>query len=548
MHAHNETLRVLHTIYRTTLDATLSLDRAIPEITTPLYPHQATLIKGMHDYRARMTYGVQIDDHALKSRVGIIGDPSGTGKTLSVLGYLASDTQQYPTTELTPYSTPYFYTQKVIYPQATANLIVVPSHLFGHWQDEIKKHTTIQYVGIDTRGKLKNDMVETILHSTFVLTTNKCYRFVQEYATRHHITWNNIVIDEPLFIQLKASDPTLAFQFLWLISYQWHPLLFRNALKKSQLLFLDENIHPELHEMLLENITEEQHIFPSQYMKHYTECNHSHRGHLLLRNANQHIREHVPTPVLLHMIIQCKSTTTLPSLSSIYLARNTSISSMNIPVLFQALSIGSSTPSDYIEQHPEKREMIQRKVTENECGICLDTCTYPTILNCCYHVYCGKCLLQNTIIQYKCPMCRTSLDTSRLHCLQDIGSNGLRSKRDSAMDTIRSKQPCIIFTLLDKIYYDLSNEMKEANIQAELVTPISLRKAVKNFKEGTTSVLFISKVDLIRGLSLPAACLLFYHEESVFEHRQALIHAASQRPSTVLPPLQILHLHSEIPL
>ena len=540
MHSHNETLRVLHTIYRNTLEPFTMND--IPAITTRLYPHQKSLIHGMHTYRARMTQGVQLDDHELKSKIGILGDPSRSGKTLAVLGYMATDTQQYPTTELTPYSSPFFYSQKVSYPQNATNLIIVPSHLFGHWQDEIKKHTTLPYVAIDTRGKLKNDMVQTILSSTFILTTNKCLRHIQEYASRNHITWNNIFIDEPLFIQLKASEPRLQFQFLWLISYQWQSLLFRTALKKSQLLFLQEPMHADLEEMLLDNITEECHIYPSQYMKQYVEYNHSHRGYILLRNATKHIRDSLPAPILQHSIIQCKSTTTLQSLSSMYLSRNTAVSSTNIPGLFQALGIESSTPEEYLVQHEGKRELIQRKINENECGICLDACVYPTIVHCCYHLYCGKCLLQNTIIQYKCPTCRITLDVTRMHCLAEIGTNDVRTKRDATLDVIRTKQPCIIFIALDKIYHDLLPSMKSIGIQSELITSFSLRKAIKNITDGTSTVLFVSKVELIRGLSVPSSCLLFYHEQPVFEQRQALINMASQSSS----PLQILHLHSEV--
>jgi hypothetical protein len=487
-------MRVLHTIYRNTLDSTILPTPIIPGITTTLYPHQVTLIQGMHTYRARMSEGIQVDDHEIKARIGILGDPCGTGKTLSVLSYLASDTNQYPTIELSPHSTPYFYSQKVTYPQASANLIVVPNHLFGHWQDEIKKHTTLAYVAIDTRGKLKNDTIHQMLTHSFVLTTNKCYRSVQEYAFRHNIIWNNVVVDDPIYIQLKTSDPRFHFQFLWLMSHDWHSLLFRVPLKKSQLLFLQEPMHPDLHEMLLEDITEEIHMYPVQFMKQYAEYNHSHRGYMLLRNANQHIRDHIHNARVMHFSIQCKSTTTLQSLSSIYLARNTSISSLHIPSLFQALSITTRSAPEYIELYPEKQQLIQTKIAENECGICLDPCIYPTIVTCCHHVYCGKCLLQNTIIQYKCPTCRIPLDISRMNCLSEVGVSGLRSKKEITLETIRSKRPCIVFTLLDKIFYDLSNDMRAMDVHAELVTSFTLHKAIKNFKEGTTTVLFVSKI------------------------------------------------------
>jgi hypothetical protein len=540
MQNHIETLRVLHTVYRNTLQPTTI---SIPSIKTQLYPHQATLIHGMHQYRTQMTQGLQVDADELKAKIGIVGDPSGSGKILAILGYLASDTDPHPSFELIPYSSPYFYAQRQTHSPITSNLIIVPPHLFGHWEDEIKKHTTISYVSIETRGKLKDDILQRILSSTFILTTSKCYRSVHEFALRHHITWNNICIDEPLYIQLKASDPNLQFQFLWFITHQWQHLLFRNPIKKAQLLFLNEQMHPDLEAMLLDNTTEDIYLLPSQYIKQYAIYNHSHRGYLIIRNSNQHIRREIPNEQ--HCTIQCKSTTTLQALSSISLARNASVRSYNIPHLFQALSIESMGVTDYIQTYPDKEDMIQRKINENDCGICFDTCVYPTIVTCCHHVYCGKCILQNTIIQFKCPTCREVLDIAHMKCLTEFGSNVLKTKKEACLDVIRTGAKCLIYISLDKIYHDLWPEIHTAGIHAELLTSFSLRKAIKNFKEGNTNVLFVSKIELLRGIGISTiSSLLFYHEPCVFELKQALINTAQQTGRK--HPLQIIHLHSEI--
>lgn len=68
MQNHNENLRILHTIYSNTLQHLTSVPltsvpltsvpltpvtTSIPDIKTPLYPHQSTLIHGMHNYRAK---------------------------------------------------------------------------------------------------------------------------------------------------------------------------------------------------------------------------------------------------------------------------------------------------------------------------------------------------------------------------------------------------------------------------------------------------------------------------------------------------------------
>ena len=545
MQNNNDILRVLHTVYNNTLEP-VNNTLNIAGITTQLYPHQHTLIHGMHEYRKRMTQGFKIDNDEIKAKIGIIIEPSGSGKTLAVLGYLASNIDTYPSYELTQYSSPYFYSQKRKHQPQSANLIIVPSNLLGHWEDEIKKHTTLQHVIIDTRGKLKDGLAQKILSSTVVLTTNKCYRHIQEYSVKHNITWNNICMDEPLFIQLKSSDPLLQFQFLWFISYQWTSLLFRNSIKKSQLLFLQEPMHSDLEGMLLDNTTEDVHIFPSQYIKQYLSYNHPDRGHLVIRNRNEHIRTSIVIPDINHSIIHCKATTTLHSLSSIYLARNNQLRSSNIPHLFQALGIESYTQENYIALHEEKRDIITRKIQENECGICFDPCVYPTIINCCFHVYCAKCILQNTLIQFKCPTCRTTLDTTKMACLSSFGVNLLRSKKEASLEIMHTYKKCIVYISLDKIYYDLLNDMRVLGIKAELVTSISLRKSIKNFREGNTDVLFVSKVELVRGLSMPSvSCLLFYHEQPVFEQKQALLNMVQQQMNRE-QPLQIVYLYSEI--
>ena len=115
------------------------------------------------------------------------------------------------------------------------------------------------------------------------------------------------------------------------------------------------------------------------------------------------------------------------------------------------------------------------------------------------------------------------------------------------MSILHRKMPTIVFIAFDKIYHDMAYAMKEAGIVAEIATSYSLRKALKNLKEGTLDVLFVSKIELFRGLSLPfISCLLFYHDQPVFEQRQALINAVQQSQRTHL--LQLVYLYSEVPL
>ena len=81
--------------------------------------------------------------------------PAGTGKTLSILAYLATQNKTLPriTSELTNNSSKYFFSHdlyKLSDIQST-NLIIVPHSLFGQWRQEITTHTNMQFVPIETK-------------------------------------------------------------------------------------------------------------------------------------------------------------------------------------------------------------------------------------------------------------------------------------------------------------------------------------------------------------------------------------------------------------
>jgi SNF2 family DNA or RNA helicase len=61
----------------------------IPHLKTPLYPHQIQMVNAMKQHALRMTQGFVYDQELVRGKLGIVADPNGTGKTLSVLSYIA---------------------------------------------------------------------------------------------------------------------------------------------------------------------------------------------------------------------------------------------------------------------------------------------------------------------------------------------------------------------------------------------------------------------------------------------------------------------------
>jgi len=560
---HYDKLNMLNDIYHRALPVQKEV-LLHTSITTPLYPHQHTMLQGMIQYREKMTRGFLVENQAINGKMGIIGDGPGTGKTLTALAYLASH-PVFPrmTSELTTHSSQYFFSHELhtLSDVSSANLIIVPTTLFDQWKEEIATHTTMKYVAIETKRTLKGTaLAASMIQSRVVLTTNRCYRAVQEYAEQNHIQWDNIIMDEASSIYFHSTDPPLRFQFLWLLSHNWIPLLCKHpTINKSALLQLRERVplHSDLEKWLLENHTlpYEGTLASSSFMKHYLPFFHPRKDYIVLRNSNDHLSSSMNLPPVHETTLACKPSMSLASLTSFYLARNRepSLRASSIPSLFQALRICSRTPQEYVEHAPmDKMELSSRKIAENECVICFESCTYPTIVNCCYQVYCGACLLTNTLLNHKCPTCREVVRIENICCLtlwspeQTLLS---RTKLEVCLDLFAAhpKGIMLLYSPFNNIYYELFEGIDKLGRHAERIENnlFSLRKTMKNIRAGKTSIIFVSDVEILRGFSLlPITHLIFYHELPAFEKKQVLLHSSQRMGRT--NPMNVLHLNSEI--
>lgn len=540
-------LIVLNSVYNNSLSEKSTFTD--PSITTQLFPHQATLVNGMHQYRDRMIRGFVVENRAINGKIGIIGDPAGTGKTLSVLSYLASHVNNTRmTSELSYNSTKYFFSHELNkLSNNSLNLIIVPHSLFNQWKQEISKHTTMKYIPIETKRHLRGDIN---INNNFVLTTNTCYKFVQDYANQNGIEWNNVFIDEASSIYFNLSDPKLKFQFLWFITNNWLPLIFKHpSVSKSSLYYIKDRvrIHPDLEKWLTDCMSMHYDgVLVSSFLKEYLSFFHENRGYIVLRNLSDAINA-INLPPIINEIIHCKPHTTLNSLS--HLSKNEpKVTSSTVISLFQGLDVEFKEIESYTSHQSEKwHDLINRKYNESECVICLEACEYPTIVNCCYNIYCGKCLLNNMLLTHKCPTCRENLLIDNICCLMPLKES--KNKLNICLDILNNNKTgkFLIYSSFSNIYYKLFEEIDKLGLKAERIDNglFSLLKTIKNLNKEKTNVIFISNIELIRGLSLESIShLIFYHDQPVSELKQILIHAGQRIGRQ--KPLQIIHLNSEI--
>ena len=573
-------LRVLQHVYSHSLDASAAVSVAAAA-DPPLLPHQVRMVEAMIRHRDRMITGFMGDNQeAINGKLGILGDAAGSGKTRCVLTYLERtwrDPISQLTNELVDTSSSFFYSHRMrsIEPDQSANLIIVPHSVFHQWYDELK-HYPFPSVALETRRVLRiHDpaMAQHMREAVCVLTTNTCYKWVNQYAEHHRIRWNQVVIDEASTIHFQATDPPLRFQFLWLVSHSWMPLLFKHTPIQVRSLYgiIDAlppaeraQMDPELIEWCHQHLQEPLMANPqtSSFVKSYLPYQHPERGALVLRTRTAAVEKSmgITSPVV-HSI-PCQPNMTLTSLLHRYRSKgilDLSIATESIPRVFSALHVSAMTKEEYIALYPATEALIRRKLeVDNECTICLEPCEYPTMVNCCFQLYCGACLLRSMLIRLphaRCSVCRGTLLLQNLTWIPSPSASSevmapLQSKYQTCLEicsSVAQGGKVVIYTAYENIFYDMFEALGERGLHAERLENhlFSMRKTMRRYKEGKTTILFVSQEEAIRGLNLSETThLIFYHEPSSSEKRQCLLDAMQRVGRST--PLQVIHLPSEI--
>ncbi len=565
-----EQLDILNTIFTNyiTLSKINTISTSFNSIKTKLYQHQQLLVEGMHQYREKMTRGFVWRNHVINGKLGIIGDPPGTGKTLSILAYLASiqNNNIVSVPELEECSNTYFYsfksTNTYIRDISSCNLIIVPSTLISQWKNELTTHTTMPYTIIDSKRTVRNNStLESVKNSRLIITTPNCYKSVNIFAKKHSITWDNVFVDEASQIYISSSEEQLQFNFMWLITNSWIPLIFKNiSLSPADLLHISDRIriHPEL-EAWLKSIQHNTLQFPysiasSSFFKQYLPYNHPARGLMVIKNSLEIIENSIQLHDISNISIPCKSNISLYYLTNLkYSNERTDKIMNNIPSLFNSLSIPNKTVESLIEEYPTKHKIIQHKCTDS-CTICFEEPATKTMLLCCNSMYCGKCITQQMINNMKCPTCRKDITLDSICTLMEdnIIYPKLKNKLDTCIENIHSiirensNAKIIIYTTFHNICYQIKSYFDKTTITS---SPISIhsngfKTSMEQYKNSSINILFVSNVDLLRGVSLENTThLFFFHELPFYELKQILVHSCQRIGRK--QPLTILHLNSE---
>ena len=520
----DDSITVLNKVFTNRLEEEVPSIQS-PSIHTSLLPHQIQLVHAMKVHQHAMLHGYGTQQF-ISGRLGIVADPPGSGKTLSILTFLASSHSiQGGFGELDPNSNRFFSSfHRSSQDTSSTHVIIVPCTILDQWQAEICRHTRLQPFVIQNRRILRNrSTVNAICASPFILTTNRMYREVYTFCQNNQIRWKNLFFDDASTLYMSPNDPIPSAEFIWFVTSQWHHLLFKNM---HLPLNSDLDVHKDCRTWMQRYgsavlCTTDA----SAFYKSILPWTHAERYRLVLRS-----RAPIPYSSANTLTIQCRSQYTLANLPMSVLGTNYSgLTNETIPSIFSALGIPSWTLERLKEVHG-RSELIDAKLT-NDCSICLDTPHNMVFLPCCMNVFCGACILRQLIVHGQCPLCRSLLVLPSLLPLKLRPEEQMAmTKRDTCVDYILNhrSQTFLIYTVFENTYYQIQPILEEQGIVCDLLDlPLNrFHKSLEKFRSGTTTVLFISNLELVRGLNLSKAdCLILFYEIPSYERRQILLHS-----------------------
>lgn len=559
-------LSIINSVFKNSIESK-SVNVLTPEIQKPLLQHQKGMINMMYSHYLRMTHGFIWGNQLIHGKVGVVADPPGTGKTLSVLGFISllKNTPSLFATnglcqgDLAEQSTSYFYSNHVrtVTDASSTHLIIVPQNVYAQWKDEIQRSTTLSFFPIENRRVLRNNTTQTLMCSSdVVLTTNKMYRYVYDYAVEKGIRWKHIFIDDAASIHISSKEPSFSFDFLWLISSNWLGLIFRNLwISPSNLLYIRDRIslHEDCVNWLMDvnengaNISTA--ISSSAYLKQYLPYSHPCRSTIILRNSSASLRESFTLPQINDVSLECRQNYTLTTLAQ---TPQILTNPKKVPSVLTSLGVRNYDISGLIIDYPEKEEVIMRKA-EDDCSICLDCTINRTFATCCMNSFCGGCILKNTIISHTCPTCRSDIHTDDIVFMpkeSDIlgisGEKILLNRHETCIDYIKKhrNEPMLIYTIFENTYYQLLPDLEKLGIESDKLNLATLHKSLADFEAGRTKVLFASNVDIIKGLNLTKAQHLIFFYELAFSDQRELLISSGQRIGRQ-NPLSVIQLRSQ---
>lgn len=363
-------------------------------ITLALKPHQLALIEAMRQKEVQCMNGLEFHTTRTYTNYGVLGDDVGTGKSLVVLGFLAS-LKESPLpvckrNSLYSHSSPNFFTvqtQEIHNKSAYTNLLVVPHTIFKQWQTYCTKQTTLNLFAVKQQKDLheafsdKEDKVaalrKKILESDLVLISNTLYQTMQLAAERLKVKWSHMFLDEADSIHITGNSEKPNAMFTWFITATWPNFVMEGCSVRPATLATLQESPPGTYTPLLEQWLQNElglkvgtHAYgryvaytirSKSWLREY-QSNHVLRGQTVLFTHPDFLKESEQMPAIHHTTLLCEQSRSSRAVRGLVSASiQTMLDAGNVDGALEQLGVSVQSAGGLVEAvTKERRQELER--------------------------------------------------------------------------------------------------------------------------------------------------------------------------------------------
>jgi len=495
-------------------------------VNVPLFLHQLKSVEHMESLESTKEIVLHPSLY-ITTRVGVLADLPGYGKSLSMLGLIGKTQEnQIPESFAFEKTKQYSFvsqTKVTMLQQVNCSLILVNISLLSQWIAELSR-TNLRYLAVYNRTEIED--INLSLYDVVIVANNIYNLFSQVYRKK---CWKRFVIDEPASLKLHAMEESYA-QFYWLITGTPNELyLKRRTGFINDLLPEDDN------------------------MFHY----------IILKNDDDFVKNSYQMPLTKHLYYQTKGN--ISSLFEGIVADNIieMIDAGNMTGVFNALcSDEQHDPTIFGEYRMRKEKRLQdlqkdsdtngktqekmqtieghlkllnekifRYVRQNNCLICNKAHVQPHVLSCCQHIFCGYCVAN------ECPLCKSNdslpipFDLKEFKELRESCSYSHLTESKTKIDTILSiigdaeNKKILIFSNYNDSFTILKKFLDERKlVYLELRGTKEKRdNTIDSYKTGSVNILLLNTIHSGAGLNLQETSdIILYHKIHEYQKIQVI--------------------------
>jgi hypothetical protein len=402
----------------------------------------------------------------IRSRVGIIADKVGSGKSNVILSLIASDDNT--TTMTSHYTSTYTYglntiTMTVDQDKRTSNIsvLVIPHNLVNQWTTYITGFfkDDVKYLLISKAKHFNSITIENLREYRLIMVTTTFYKDLTNFLLRAQIQLRRAIFDEIDMMNITSCD-IMDSAFYWFVTASYNNLLHPRGYARydritGRYVTVAEGIRAGGYV---------KNLFASLYcgqnnMRPITNL-------IIVKNRDSFVDESIRLPPIQYMYIKCKTPRTIDILHGLvdreviqclnsgdvegairHVNSQHKVSESNIINIllekYQKQLHNCVIMMEYVRNHMQydsedqrqteldrlaekKREYQSKiesitnriKVTET-CHICFDSITNKTIVNCCANAFCFACVSKWISHRHTCPLCRDAINLDNLYVVRD---------------------------------------------------------------------------------------------------------------------------------